>query len=204
MQETAMERPKIAPRKSAVKIQEMRSLLRSADKAEGQRKYDEAEKLYIQALTVVPGVVEVQARLARMYLQTDRAQKAINIYLQIIPEHEDISYYANLGLGYYTLGKYDEACQAYAEALQRDPANPERLAALGRAHVAAQRIGEAIPLLERAVARLSRDTALLQLLGECYEAVQDADNARLTYQKMNKLEPYNEAVKKKLAALATA
>ena len=202
MQETVVERPRVTPRKSAVKLQKMRSLLRSADKAESQKKYDEAEKMYIQALTVVPGAVEVQARLARLYLQTDRAQKAVNIYLQILPEHDDVSYFANLGLGYYALGKYQESCEAYAQALERDNANPERMAALGRAYIASQRIADAVPLLEKAVARLSRDTSLLQLLAECYEALNDADNDRQTYQRMNKLEPYNENVKKKLIELS--
>lgn len=202
MQETVVEKPKLAPRKSAVKIQEMRSLLRSADKVESQKKYDEAEKIYIKALTAMPGAVEVQARLARLYLQTGREQKAINIYIQIIQEHDDVSYFANLGLAYYTLEKYEEACDAYAQALERDAINPERMAALGRAYVAASRVAEAIPLLEKAVARLSRDTELLHLLAECYTEKSDIQNAREAYMKINRLEPYNIAVKKRLSELA--
>ena len=202
MKETVVERPKLPPRKSAVALQEMRSLLRSADKAEGQKKFDDAEKMYIKALTVVPGAVEVQARLARLYLQTGREQKAINIYVQIIKEHDDVSYYANLGLGYYALQQYEAACEAYAQALDRDPTNPERLAALGRAYIPAGRVQEAVPLLEKAALRLHRDIDLLHLLADCYTELQDTDNARLTYTKINKLEPYNEQVKKRLQELS--
>lgn len=200
--ETPVERPKSAPRKSAVLLQEVRSLLRSAEKAESQKKTEEAEKLYIQALTILPGTHDVRAKLARLYLQTDRAQKAVAIYLEILQERDDVSYYANLGLAYYRLGDYAAACLAYEQALARDPQNPERMAALGRAYVAAGRTADAAPYLEKAAVRLSRDTVLLQLLAECYEQIQDNENAKLTYQKINKLEPYNEPVKQKLGELS--
>lgn len=201
MKETMVKETRPTPRKSAVELQEMRSLLRSADKAESQKKYDDAEKLYIKALTIVPDAVEAQARLARLYLQTNRAQKSVNLYLQILQEQEDVSYYANLGLGYYSLERYEEASQAYAQALAKDPANPDRMAALGRAYVAAHRLEEAAPYLEKAAARLSRDTELLSLLAECYRQLDDLENAKLTYMRLNKIEPYNEEVKQKLGEL---
>ena len=73
---------------------------------------------------------------------------------------------------------------------------------LGRAYIAARRFEEAAMLLEKAVSRLSRDTELLHLLAECYMQLGRNGKAEEIYLCINKLEPYNEDVKAKLAALA--
>ncbi|MBI5155671.1 tetratricopeptide repeat protein, partial [Candidatus Peregrinibacteria bacterium] len=109
-----------------------------------------------------------------------------------------------LGLAYYRQGKFVEACQAYQEALNRDPQTPERSSALGRACIAAQRFEEAAPLLEKATQRLARDTELLSLLADCYLQLGMKDKAEDAYRRINKIEPYNEEVKSKLVSLAQA
>ena len=204
LQETTPEKQGAMPKKTAAKLQEMHSLMRRAEKAEAQKKFDEAEKFYIQALTTVPGAHEVQAQLARLYLQTGKEQKAIAIYIQVLQEKQDVSYFANLGLAYYRVGHFADACKAYECALEKDPNNPERVASLGRAYMADCRYPEAVAQLEKAVTRLARDTDLLNALAECYLQMQDSENARSAYQKINKLEPYNEEVKQKLGELAAA
>ncbi|MBU1911204.1 tetratricopeptide repeat protein, partial [Patescibacteria group bacterium] len=110
----------------------------------------------------------------------------------------------NLGLAYYRQQKFALACEAYAAALERDQANPERLAALGRALFANNRFMEAAENLEKATARLSRNTELLRILAESYMQMGDTPSAEETYKKINKLEPYDEEVKEKLSALAGA
>ncbi|MBT7929143.1 tetratricopeptide repeat protein [Candidatus Peregrinibacteria bacterium] len=179
----------------------MRSLLRRADKAEAQKKYDEAEKLYIQALTIFPDAFEAQAQLARLYLQTNRESKAVAIYQQLIQEHDNVSYYSNLGLAHFRLGQFTEACDFYNRALLKDPSSPDRCSALGRAYIAADKIEKAIPLLKKAVERMPRDTELLSDLASCYLHCGDSANARIIYSQINKLEPYNESVKQKLKEL---
>jgi len=204
LEETRIEKPHKSPRVSAIEMQQVRSLFRDAEKAVAQSKYDEAERLFIQALTISPKAFDVQAQLAKLYLLTDRDHKAEAMYRELLQHCDDISYYANLGLAYYRQGKYVESCHAYQQALNRDPKSPERCAALGRACIAAQRFEEAAPLLHKAVARLSRDTVLMHLLAECYLQLGHADKAEEVYRRINKLEPYDEAVKQKISALAKA
>lgn len=202
LEETVIEKPRKSPRISAIELQQVRSLSREAEKAIGQNKMDEAERVLIQALTINHDACDVQAQLAQLYLLTNRDHKAEAMYRELLRHHEDLSSFANLGLAYYRQGKYVEACHAYQEALNRDPKNPERSAALGRACIAAQRFEEAVPLLEKAVARLSRDIELMHLLAESYLQIGHADRAEEVYRRINKLEPYDEAVKKKLSALS--
>ena len=197
------DKPRKNPRTSAIELQKVRLLMRSAEKEIALQNHAEAEHLLIQALTINPDATDTQAELAKLYLTTSREAKAEALYRELITKRDDVSFYANLGLAYYMQAKYVDACFAYQEALNRDPQTPERSAALGRACIAARRFKEAAPLLEKAVQRLSRDTELMHLLAECYVQLGDNTKAGETYRRINKIEPYNEGVKQKISALAT-
>ncbi len=202
VEEKVVLKPRKNPRTSAIDLQKVRSLMRLAEKEIALQHTDKAEHLFIQALTIHPEATDIQAQLAKLYLTTQREAKAEALYKDLTTKRDDVSFFANLGLAYYMQGKYVEACQAYQEALNRDPQTPERSAALGRACIAARRFEEAAPLLEKAAARLSRDTELLHLLAECYLQLNDNTKAEETYRRINKIEPYNEGVKQKISALS--
>ena len=202
VEERVITRPRKSPRTSAIELQQVRSLIRQAEKALAQDKIEDAERLCIQALTVHPNAYDVQAMLAKLYLTTGRENKAEAMYRELLQHRDEVSFHSNLGLSYYRQGKYIEACQAYQEALNRDPQTPERSAALGRACIAAQRFEEAAPLLEKATLRLSRSTELLHILAECYLQLGAKEKAEETYRRINKIEPYDEEVKAKLLSLA--
>jgi len=200
--ETPIEKPRRDMRTTAIQLQESRAFLHRAEKAIAQGKIDVAEGLLIQALTVNPEAHDVRAELAKLYLTAGRDQKAEAMYKELLQYKDDASFYGNLGLAYYRQGKFEDACEAYQAALNRDENNPDRLASLGRACIATQRFADAIALLEKATLRLSRDIKLLLLLAECYLQIKDRSKAQETYQRINKLEPYNEDVKEKLVMLA--
>ena len=203
-EETHINRPRKNPRTTVRELQEVRTLVRQAEKAFAQSKYEEVERLYIQALTIDPDAGDVQAELAKLYLLTEREVKAEAMYKELLRSCDDVSYHSNLGLAYYQQGKYERACYAYQEALNRDPTSPERSFALGRACIAAHRFKEAAPLLEKASTRLSRDTQLLHMLAECYLQLGHKEYAEEAYRRINKLEPYDEEVKAKISTLASA
>ncbi len=201
-EETKVPKLRKSPRVSAIELQEVRTLLRSAEKALVANKTDEAERLFIQALTIQPQAWDVQAQLAKLFLTTGRENKAEAMYKELLQHRDDVSFHANLGLAFYRQEKYIEACQSYQEALNRDPQTPERAAALARACIAAERFEEAAPLLEKACIRLSRSTELLHMLAECYLQLGQTDKAEAVYRRINRLEPYDEEVKAKLLNLA--
>jgi tetratricopeptide (TPR) repeat protein len=204
VEDIPVDRPDGNSRATARQLQEVRSLIRKAERAQAQGQTEEMERLYIQALTIDPAAYEVRAELAKLYLTTDRELKAAALYRELLDKQEDVSYWSNLGLAYYRLEQYEDACDAYKQALSRDPANPDRCYALGRACIAAGRLRDAAPLLEKASARLSRDIDLLRMLAECYVSLGQIDRAEEVYRRINRLQPYDEDVKAKLAALANA
>lgn len=189
------------PRVTALETQKLYQLSRAAEKALAQQKLEEAESLYIQALTIRPDYVKSQADLAKLYLLTNREAKAEALYREVVRNEPDAAYFGNLGLAYYKQGKYEEACQSYQESLNRDPANPDRSAALGRACMAAGRFVEAAPLLEKGVKKPNRSIETMHLLAECYLQLGDREQAEETYRRINKIQPYDESVKAKLHSL---
>lgn len=202
--EKPVDKPVKNPRTSAIEMQQVRSLLRDAEKAWKQERFEEVERVLIQALTIHPRDIDVSAQLAKMYLTTGRENKAEAMYRELLQQRDDVSFHANLGLAYYRQGKYLEACQAYQEALNRDPKNPDRASALGRACIAAQHFDQAAPLLEKALQFLTRDTELMNLLADCYLQMGDREKAEEVYRRINKMEPYNEDVKAKIHAIRQA
>ena len=201
IEETVIEQPRKNPRASAIDMQKVRTLTREADKVIARGKLEEAEKLYIQSLTLRPDAHDIRAALAKLYLKRNLDQKAEAMYRELLKDHDDVSFHANLGLSYYRQGKYTESCQCYQAALDRDPKNPERMATLGRACIAGQYFREAAPLLEKASTFLTRDTELLSLLAKSYLALGEKAEAKHALERINKIEPYNEEVKAKLKEL---
>ncbi len=198
---STLQKLKKSPRTSAIELQQMKTILKSAEKEIALQNFERAEYLLIQGLTINAGYLEIQAELAKLYLTTHREAKAEALYKEMILQKDDISFFTNLGLAYYLQGKYVDACHAYQEALNRDPQTPERSVSLAKACIAAHRFAEAVPLLEKAVLRISRDTELLHLLAECYVQLGDKLKAEESYRRINKLEPYDENVKEKISAL---
>ena len=133
LEETKIIKPKKSPRTSAIELQQVRSLVRNAEKALAQNRTEEAERMFIQALTIQPLAFDVQAELAKLYLTTNRESKAEAMYKELLQQRDDVSFHSNLGLAFYRQSKFVDACHAYQEALNRDPQAPERSAALGRA-----------------------------------------------------------------------
>ncbi|HCI04260.1 MAG: tetratricopeptide repeat protein [Candidatus Peribacteraceae bacterium] len=199
VQESPADKPDTNSRSTAIQLQKVRTLINAAERAEARDKLEEAESCYIQALTAYPDAHEAHAQLAKLYLNMGRDQKAEAMYRELLTKIDDASCYSNLGLAYYRQGKFDRACASYQKALERDPQSHKRMAAFGRALFASERFGEAMLHLERATARISRDTELLRLLAESCEKSGDNEKAFEVYKKINKLEPYDEEVKNKIA-----
>lgn len=203
VQEYPVDKPNTNSRSTAIQLQKVRTLINAAERAEARGKLEEAEGCYIKALTAYPDAHEAHAQLAKLYLNMGRDKKAEAMYRELLAKIDDASCYSNLGLAYYRQGKFDRACAAYEKSLERDPQSHKRMAAFGRALFASERFGEAMEYLEKATARLSRDTELLRLLAESCEKSGDLEKAFEVYKKINKLEPYDEEVKGKLVVLTS-
>lgn len=201
--DTPLSREQKSPRMRAIELQEVRTLLRLAEKSLAKLDAKGAERALIQALTIQPTAKDVKVQLAKVYLLCNKESKAEAFYHELLKEHKEPALHANLGLACYKQEKYAEACQAYQKALNLDPKNPNRSYDLGRACIAAHRFEEAAPLLEKASSASPRDIDLLHLLARCYVQIGDEERAGEKYRRINKLDPRDENVKAKLKEMST-
>jgi tetratricopeptide (TPR) repeat protein len=189
-------------RRTAADRHEVRTLVAEAEKAVSRRQFKTAEHCYIQALTVRQDDHAVQADLARLYLETGQPAKAEALYVEVLRHCDDPSCHANLGVAYYRLNRYEEAYEAYKRAYECD-ATPERAFSLARACLALRRYEEAVPLLEKAKTRFTRDTELLLLLGNAYLQTGKRDEAKDMFRHLHRMNPRDEAAKARLLALTS-
>lgn len=202
--EELMQKPKKSARITALELKKVRELMLKAERAIASGKTQEAEHAYIQALSTDQHAEHVRSQLGKLYLSQGKSEKAEALYNELLHQYDKPSYHANLGLACYQQGKFNDACLAYERALSGDPANGERQFALGHALYAAGKFQEASAWLEKASVQLSRNTDLLQMLAECYVKLHDFPQAKSTYKKLNRLQPYNEEIKAKMMSLAVA
>ena len=196
--DTPVEKSRKSPRTSAIELQQVRTLLRQAEKSVASQDASSAERSLIQALTIHPHAKEVKVQLARVYLDSAREPKAEAIYRELLQSDKEPALYANLGLACYKQEKFVESCKAYQQALNTEPKNPERSYDLGRACIAAKRFESAAPLLEKASSSLTKNIDLLHLLAQCYMQLRDCEKAEDVYRRINLLDPRDEDVKTKL------
>ena len=146
--DTPVEKQKKSPRTCAIELQQVRTLLRQAEKSMAKQDVKSAERALIQALTIHPDAKDVKVQLARMYVETKREPKAEALYRELLLSVDDPALFANLGLACYKQEKFVESCQAYQKALNLDPRNPERSYDLGRACIAAKKFEDALGELD--------------------------------------------------------
>jgi tetratricopeptide (TPR) repeat protein len=185
-------------------LQKLRSLARSVDKALARQNEEEAERLFIQALTIQPDAHDIRVQLAKFYLDTQRESKAIALYQELLTFREDTLFFANIGLAYSRLGQYEKSYEFYCEAYDRDQKDMNTAVALAQVCKTLFRYEEAAALLEKSCVVRSRDVDLLRLLAECYLQLCDRTKAQDVYKRINRLIPYDEEVKEKLLTLARA
>lgn len=99
-------------------------LIAQADDAFDRKKFELAEKLYIQAAAQDPSNAKIYNRLGAIYLEQNNFYDAKDAFLQATRLDAGVaSRYANLGLAYMGLKDYFKAGQTFKEALKIDPKN---------------------------------------------------------------------------------
>ena len=145
----------------------------------------EAEKLYHQALAILPNHAPAHNAWGVLLMQTGRVAEAVAAWrrtMELDAGHSGAC--SNLGAALHGQGKLDEAAEAYGRAIALDPQRPEAHYNLGSALQEMRRLDEAVECYRRALAcrsaypeaRNNLGIALRDLgrLGEAVEAYQDA------------------------------
>ena len=90
--------------------------------------------------------------------------------------------YNNLGLVYFSLGKYEESISAFQKSLQIVP-SAQVYTNLATAYFYMKRYPEALPLFEKAVEMSPEDQSFMGNLADGYRWAGNRDKAEATYEK---------------------
>lgn len=185
-------------RSAAIGLHHARKLLRDAEREWKKGDATAAEHSLISAITNAPGELDAQIQLGLLYMETGRAQKAQAVFEPLTQRHADPNLWSHLARALGMQQQWKGACAAYRKALDLDPGNPHREADLGHAFLQCGQAAEAAIALERALKQLPRRIDLLRLLAQCYERDNNPGGAMSAYRRINRLDPRDEGVRKKI------
>ena len=180
---------------------ELTQLVEYADRAYLEKKYLSAEKLYLKILKIDHKNASAYRRIGLIYSAQRKYPDAIESFQ--VAAHLDpsaVNYY-NLGVTYYENANYIKAIAAFDKGLIFDQ-TPDLYDAIGRTQLNLNHPNEAVEAFEKATAN-PKNKQHLTHLAEAYELVGKKDLAKVTYEKILKIDPKDVKAARALRRPAT-
>jgi tetratricopeptide (TPR) repeat protein/predicted Ser/Thr protein kinase len=124
-----------------------------------QGRIEEARRSLEQSLQRSPGNYSALSLLALLELYNGDLNQAVEIYRELVRRSPGLSQLGNLGLAYFSLGRYQEAAETYRQLVELEPGNPLALVNLADTYLLLGRTREARALYEQVLARIASDPA---------------------------------------------
>jgi tetratricopeptide (TPR) repeat protein/TolB-like protein/predicted Ser/Thr protein kinase len=151
-----------------------------------RNQYDKALEMYRKVAEIAPDWYGTYANIGSIYDEMGQYEKAIDPLKKSIAIRPSYAGYVNLGAAYFGLNKFDEAAQAYEEAIKLDPQQYVTWGNLGAALYYGGKKDQATApyrkAVELALSELKvnpRDAELLSGLASYYSMLGDPKNALL-------------------------
>jgi eukaryotic-like serine/threonine-protein kinase len=151
-----------------------------------RNQYDKALEMYRKVAEIAPDWYGTYANIGSIYDEMGQYEKAIDPLKKSIAIRPSYAGYVNLGAAYFGLNKFDEAAQAYEEAIKLDPQQYVTWGNLGAALYYGGKKDQATApyrkAVELALSELKvnpRDAELLSGLASYYSMLGDRKNALL-------------------------
>jgi Flp pilus assembly protein TadD len=163
---------------------------RMGDMRMAQKKYAEAEKLYIQALTLNPSANDALNGLANIYLIQKQPAKALQIVeTQISRVPNNSNFYTLLGQVELRSQDPTKAVAAFEKATELDKNNVPAFLLLASAQASLGSVDQAIAAYQTALQNNPRDLRLYIAQGTLLETRGDWEKARDLYLKALQIQP---------------
>lgn len=124
-----------------------------------QGRIDEARQSLEQSLQRSPGNYSALSLLAVLELYNGDLNRAVEIYRELVGRSPGLPQLGNLGLAYFSLGRYQEAAEIYGQVVAREPGNPLTLVNLADTYLLMGRTREARELYEQILELMASDPA---------------------------------------------
>ena len=155
---------------------------------------EEAKKCLLKTISEDKGPIGARSFLAGIYLNLGDAQKAINIYTDLIKTQEKLYLYHNRGISYHRSGLLEEAIQDYTRAIEipDDPSGLKHSSYYNRGIIFFQNKKEyskAIDDFSEAIALMQGIQVYYEIRGLIYFIIEDYSNSFPDTKKSLELNP---------------
>jgi len=155
-----------------------------------QKRYPEAEKLFVHALELDPNSSEALQDLAALYIQQKELPKALaRVNTQIERAPKNSAFYYLLGKLLVAVRQPAEAQVALQKAVELDQNNLDAFLVLARLQAEKGSMDEAVASYERVIQKNPDDVRPVILLGMLEEARGNWHQAQVLYQKALQVRP---------------
>jgi arylsulfatase A-like enzyme/Tfp pilus assembly protein PilF len=154
------------------------------------KRYEEAEKLALKGLEVMPGSSQLHDILARVYLETRRPALALPHAVEaarLNPQYADFQ--AQMAYVHLLLGDLPNAVACFEQALRIDPEHPgAHIGAMWRAKLGGT-VEAAAEHAEQALANSNGRAAVIERVGEVWESLGEYERALAVFERGAKEHP---------------
>ncbi|HBL25914.1 MAG TPA: hypothetical protein DD490_03665 [Acidobacteria bacterium] len=153
-------REALALTRAAAEIQPSSKRLADLAQLEIQQGHvDAARRTLERSLQRSPGNYPALSLLAILELYNGDLHRAVEIYRELVRRSPGVAQLSNLGLAYFSLGRYEEAAATYRQIVEREPGHALALLNLADTLLLMGRTAEGRTLYEKVLTLLAADPA---------------------------------------------
>ncbi len=158
---------------------------------------DEAEKLYIQVLSLDDAHIDANMRLGLIYLKKQLSKKAEAIFRKVLSlmPYDPLTL-SNLAYSLYLQRNYPEAKDAYLQAIELDPHRAQRYINLAQVYRELGDYESAVQTIHKAFSLEPQHNGYRLILAELYNDMGNTVSARMIVQNILKHESEDDALRK--------
>lgn len=178
---------------------DIEDILGKADRLLKAEAYKNAEKLYIEVITLNPRETRAYKGLSRIYIKQENIADAIASLEKVCElDPSDDTAFNNLGLMYFKNKDCFKAIGAYEKSLFLDKTKIHRYLNLALVLMEVRDMEKAAEVLEKSL-KISPKKEALDILIDVYTKLGDEDKIKRTYKRLLENDPENKEAKRALA-----
>jgi tetratricopeptide (TPR) repeat protein len=156
------------------------------------KKWEEAEKAYLEAIAIEPHNAGYQNMLGNIYFESGDSARSIDPYKRAIEIDPELAVYiANLGGAYRKLGEWDGAEKAYRDAIEIESENAEYQNLLGNIYFESGDFAKSIDPYKQAIEIEPKLAVYHANLGGSFRDLEQWEEAEKAYREALEIEPDN-------------
>ncbi len=153
--------------------------------------YDEAEKEFKEALSIIPASSETMYQLANVYFKNKKIDEALHWAEMSVKKNSKYNfwYYGQLAQIYSTAKMYEKSASTFAYMVDKEPERKSVYEEAGNQYLNANKPKEALKFFEKSIVKFGGEEALCRKLQQLYFDLGQPEEAVRTMRKLSETHP---------------